>query len=68
MGHQTQIRELLVKERALLSCINTMKDRKGPEVDDERAFALAYLSAYEMLTGYQLGLIPTDLEEGRDGE
>ncbi len=56
MGHQTQVKELMAREK-LLSCINVMKDRKGPEVEDVRAFSLAYLSAYEMLTGFQLGWI-----------
>ncbi len=64
MGHQTQVKDLLARERQLLSCINVMKDRRGPDEDDERAFALAYLSAYQILTGFPLGLT----EEGRDGE
>ena len=67
MGHQTQVKGLLAKD-SLLACINTMKDNQGVGVDeeDERAFELAYLRAYEILTGSPLGVVGE--AEGRDEE
>ena len=74
LGHQTIAKELLAREQVLLSCINVMHDRRGPDEVDERAFTLAYLQAYQILTGSALGLAgeeirvdPEELER-RNGE
>ncbi len=79
LGHQTQVKELLEREQILLSCINTMQDRfeevrKNVYTDSAtRGFSMAYLRAYEILTGSPLGFTEEEVDqvnpeelEGRD--